>query len=384
MNTPILTESAFTFNDGGAQTCTNIVDGTQTSCYHWTVTINVQTPTYDPHAVAENIMNAMVGSGCEQNHAAGACDSNAPTAKSTALLTTASRVSGTWRVLSTTEGGNRIRVRTIGGAFDGYSNGDPHIHRADGKRTDFRGEDGKIFNMLSAKNYSLGVRTVESHFMQKFGEQKVHGTHFTQGFFTLRTNKTGTVITCGVDALITPWVDPVTLVAVSGQEKFPVKLSASTRPTFTMEDVNITAISGAKVLVRAANWEVTLTRRLLYKPLPESKTKNFLDLSIRRVQRDPRALLSHGVIGQSFDPKHRISKNGKQDDYTNSEVTTVAQAEGAIEGVYTDYMVAAPYQTTFKYSLFDAPDAAAGKMSDAAQAGYLTSAFTETDEAASA
>ena len=64
----------------------------------------------------------------------------------------------------------------------------------------------------------------------------------------------------------------------------------------------------------------------------------------------------HGIIGQSFVPG-LAARDGKLDNYTGAaEVTTTAQAEGAIEGVYTDYEVKAwsPY---YMYSRFDAkPD----------------------------
>ena len=33
---------------------------------------------------------------------------------------------------------------------------------------------------------------------------------------------------------------------------------------------------------------------------------------------------------------------------------TSAQAEGAIEGIHTDYLVRGPFSTNFKYSRFDA------------------------------
>jgi hypothetical protein len=356
--------------------CIHQITGETKVCQNWVVKINVISD-YSAETVAGNIMAAMIGPNCLSTSPKGQCTTNPPTEKVEAFFTPQGR--GPYKVFSVLEGGQPIKISLMSSVY-AQSNGDPHIHRADGRKTDFRGEDNKIFNMLSARNYSLGVRTTESHFMQKGGMQKVHGTHFTEAFFTLRTNRTGTIITAKADALITPWVDPITYVAISGKEKYPIKLSASTRPTFTIEDVNITAISGSKVVVRGSTWEVSLTRRLLYKPLPESKTKNFLDLAIRRISKDPTARTSHGVIGQSFDTNHRITKDGKLDDYSTDEVTTTAQAEGAIEGLYTDYMVAAPFQTTFKYSLFDA---APEKLTAASKAeALLTEAYSETDDAA--
>ena len=62
----------------------------------------------------------------------------------------------------------------------------------------------------------------------------------------------------------------------------------------------------------------------------------------------------HGIIGQSFDGS-QLAVTGKQDQYTDApEFTTSAQAEGAIEGNYTQYMLAAPFATTFAYDRFGA------------------------------
>ena len=62
----------------------------------------------------------------------------------------------------------------------------------------------------------------------------------------------------------------------------------------------------------------------------------------------------HGLIGQSFDGS-KIAVSGKVDEYGETpEFTTSAQAEGAIEGHYTDYIVSAPFANDFKYARFDA------------------------------
>lgn len=58
----------------------------------------------------------------------------------------------------------------------------------------------------------------------------------------------------------------------------------------------------------------------------------------------------HGIIGQSFWNNTKI--NGALDYYNTSEVTTRAQAEGAIEGLYTDY-ITHPFTQLFTYSMFN-------------------------------
>jgi hypothetical protein len=295
-------------------------------------------------------------------------------------VATASPVLGV-TLIKTEEGGAPYTISTTG--FNAQSNGDPHIHLATGKRADFRGVDGKVYSALSAPNISLALQTTKSEFKQNFGKQTVHGTHFTKAFFVLRSNTTGKLINVSITADITPWFSPITYVLHTPGAK-PTKLSATKQKTFALEGINITAVSGTRVVVQSAHWQVDLTRRGLYKPQPESKTRHYLDVVMRPLAAE--GLYSHGIIGQSFNGESRANpKDGKLDEYSGrdrkplEEVTTTAQAEGAIEGVYTEYTLSSPFQTAFKYSRFDktAPPGA----TDAAFASL--SASTETDEAGS-
>lgn len=66
----------------------------------------------------------------------------------------------------------------------------------------------------------------------------------------------------------------------------------------------------------------------------------------------------HGLMGQSWDGDD-LAVDGALDDYHRDEpspavVTTAAMAEGAIEGAASDYRLASPFATTFKFSRFDA------------------------------
>ena len=72
----------------------------------------------------------------------------------------------------------------------------------------------------------------------------------------------------------------------------------------------------------------------------------------------------HGLIGQSFDGDN-VGVDGAQDDYRNggAEMSTSAQAEGAIEGTGADYKVASDFATQFRYSRFDADRAAPRDLS---------------------
>ena len=66
----------------------------------------------------------------------------------------------------------------------------------------------------------------------------------------------------------------------------------------------------------------------------------------------------HGIIGQSWDGDD-IGIDGAQDNLgqlrqdEGKEVTTRAQAEGAIEGTMEEYLVDNEFSTNFKYSRWD-------------------------------
>merc|ERR1712060_75302 len=92
----------------------------------------------------------------------------------------------------------------------------------------------------------------------------------------------------------------------------------------------------------------------------QNKYQKRLDVSIM-----PRRVISslkvapHGLIGQTFDGDS-MAIDGALDDYSSDEVVTKAMAEGAIEGVASDYEIsrADPFSTTFKYDRFSASSAA--------------------------
>ena len=64
-------------------------------------------------------------------------------------------------------------------------------------------------------------------------------------------------------------------------------------------------------------------------------------------------------------------------------MTTSAQAEGVIEGVYTDYEVKGGWETSFRYSRFNAALGAAHNPSAAACGGSLVASTEDPHHAAS-
>ena len=99
----------------------------------------------------------------------------------------------------------------------------------------------------------------------------------------------------------------------------------------------------------------------------EHASRFFLDSKVRALDGDAKlsqyfnhsmrgVVWPHGLIGQSFDGS-KVAVSGKLDNYGDApEFVTSAQAEGAIEGHYTDYIVSAPFANDFKYARFDAKE----------------------------
>ena len=77
----------------------------------------------------------------------------------------------------------------------------------------------------------------------------------------------------------------------------------------------------------------------------------------QKVPDDAFSLEPHGLVGQSFDGDG-VARTGAIDVYpprnVTAEFTTSAMAEGAIDGVPSDYKVGTRYETRFEYSAFGA------------------------------
>lgn len=98
------------------------------------------------------------------------------------------------------------------------------------------------------------------------------------------------------------------------------------------------------------------------KPLRGAKAKKFGDPNVGSIS-------PHGLMGQTFDGA-KLSVSGRLDKYGKQhEVFTKAQAEGAIEGTFADYLVAAPFATDFKYTRYNTAKPIAPRSS-----GVLTGA----------
>ena len=95
-----------------------------------------------------------------------------------------------------------------------------------------------------------------------------------------------------------------------------------------------------------------------------------------RVAESAFKLPPHGIVGQGWDGDGKAI-DGEQDKFPFSgEFTTYAMAKGAIEGEPSEYKVATPYATDFKYSRFDAKSAEPRDVAKLVAAGLLNTPKT--------
>jgi hypothetical protein len=252
---------------------------------------------------------------------------------------------------------------------------DPHLTFAHGGRADFRGCDGCLFNFLSARDLSVNVKTEAATFTVL--GSLVYGTFLTEVHVAFLDRPKNVWLNASY------WAQEVgkgrTINGSCGGVLFkmgPMQCQAAFIKT---------AYASARVVL--PEWELSITARRIWNRVdgPEHR----LDLSMKpTVAEQELSAWPHGIIGQSYDGD-RKAISGKQDNYSEAVVVTEAMAEGAIEGVASEYQVASPFEIAFKYSRFDAtmatsrPRAMAGKT--VPMSAPLTSASsTELDGAAAA
>lgn len=224
---------------------------------------------------------------------------------------------------------------------------DPHLTFAHGGRADFRGERG-IFNFLSAKNLSLNVAIETADFRWK--TRLVHGTRLSAAYWAILVPD-GNTITVGYKADKEPSGRRHAIVQVGKQP--PLQVTAAS--PFALADVSV-SLSDRALTVVAAKWSATATASAF--PFASlNQNKSLLDLAVKPLyDADADPVAPHGLFGQSFDGDD-VAVDGATDSARSGEVTTTAQAEGAIEGSMRDYKMESPYATGFKYSRFGAASA---------------------------
>jgi hypothetical protein len=246
---------------------------------------------------------------------------------------------------------------------------DPHFTGAEGEKFDFKGEDKKVYNILSTSNMTVNGRITHDSFYTTSesvaGPVFVHGSYFTEAFVNMAigANRTmqiaykagkeqestlvvidGHPHTIGVDSMLSVGTD--NSFSVSSVKAYDGSKSHTASVKYVATEVH-----GQKELVVSNNeWAASI--KSVYYPLREQNDdKQRLDIALMPKSLKLGKVAPHGLIGQTFDMDN-IAVDGARDNYDDKVVTTKAMGEGAIEGVAKDYEIDShnPYSPTFKYS----------------------------------
>lgn len=271
------------------------------------------------------------------------------------------------------------------GSSSSGSEGDPHLHLAHGGRTDFRGENGTYYALLSAPGVQLAAMALDTdHLLPR--PQLVHGSFFVGVAWTVR-GRSGRVYGVAHDARRVHF-DVFDL--ADGGPPRPRAAREGVWKEWWEDGVRV-YMKQATLYVRANGWEANATRVPIYNHVA-GPSRWRLDLSLRPLDgttgfegRHGNASATchpHGLIGQSWDAD-ALAVDGALDDYKYDVrapvVTTKAMAEGAIEGNATEYALwsaggadaDARFATAFKYSRFDrAPHDACATRNVSALTGH--------------
>jgi hypothetical protein len=264
--------------------------------------------------------------------------------------------------------------------------GDPHLALPHGGRADFRGEDGAIFNFLSAKGVSLNVVTkfadFELHDADHPHHKNVHGSFLTQAHIVARTNLGKTVHASYyaevIGATNIAFVNGTVEDAPGPKARLPGDFKLGPKANMAVDDVSMTTdysslhlltpefqIVVTPINLRQEEWGRALERNV-------NGVHHRLDVQIKlRVPEDLLTVAPHGIIGQGWDGDGKAI-NGETDNFPESgEFTTYAMAKGALEGTASDYKMASKYATAFKFSRFDATSAAPRDLAKLVASGEL-------------
>jgi len=250
----------------------------------------------------------------------------------------------------------------------GSSLQDPHLRLPYGGKTDFRGEDKKWFSFLSAPNVSVNVFTEEARFTLNRGKLEVDGSFITKAAVVARLadGKAFHALfnATAVNENLWSW----RLVEGACEKKFSLgphmsKTCGSARASVDLSSANFSV--GDFVISFKAN---RVFNRLA------GATKR-VDLSVRAVDAASAAVNTHGILGQAFGFKGPVAR-AEEDVYPSAgKMTTKAQAGGVIAGKHLDYLVSSAFDTSFRFSKFDA-----ARVAPAAQPTLLLPAAAEVDD----
>jgi len=261
--------------------------------------------------------------------------------------------------------------------------GDPHLTFAHGGTAHFRGVDHGVFNFLSAPNVSFNVEIEDALYNTAFSRRTVNGSFMTDATWVIRTATNKSLFikySARVPDRAYVWLGAPTgrvtyVVAAKGWlpayppentgiythgEEHRKKTGRGSvyhilpeDRVYKLDDVTVAMPKTKKLLVETSGWAFQVKQHVWYPHHLHPR----LSVSIRPKYdvESPTGVAPHGLIGQTWD-RDEIAISGAVDDYYSvkkGEVfTTKAQAEGAIEGTYRDYLLSSPFGIDYRYSRF--------------------------------
>jgi hypothetical protein len=141
------------------------------------------------------------------------------------------------------------------------ASGDPHLKGAHGDEADFKGEHRAIYNLLSAKNVSLNVKTEHDTFLTPFSKLNVHGSWIRAAFATIRTARTGRTLqvfqpASRNDAVVTESCTAPECQNNSSTDKRHVLVEGSAHP-FVAENVRISLGARRALTIDTGLWHIS-------------------------------------------------------------------------------------------------------------------------------
>jgi hypothetical protein len=237
----------------------------------------------------------------------------------------------------------------------GGASGDPHFTGGDRDTFDFKGENGAIYNLLSATYVSLNALFQRKTYHDAGPKHReVHGSFMFAGFAAITTGA-GRLLHIGYDATRAVFVN---VAVVNGTEPTAYKAPFS----MTIDDVSV-ALVDRVATISTPEWTIALSSKFKAGIVAAGNTcadgKCFLEVKVSpRVDVAKLKVAPHGLIGQTYDGDG-VGVIGKTDNYKTRDntVTTSAMGEGAIEGEASDYEVPSKFATEFKFSRFGLTEA---------------------------
>jgi len=215
-------------------------------------------------------------------------------------------------------------------------------------------QDGAIYNFLSAKNVTMNVRIASADFHWR--QRLVHGTKMASASWVVRTHKGALVYVAHAASKSTAASRATVRVEyphVAGSSEWVEHTVTATEPV-RVDEVTVSLDAARTLTVDTGRWLMTAA----ISPFPFGKLNPeqvLLDVKAEpKYDADHDVVAPHGLLGQSFDGDS-IAVDGAVDHVVEgqSEMTTAAQGEGAIEGHINDYTMKDPFATHFKFSRFD-------------------------------